>query len=148
MYHLFPIHINIPKGFYPSRKTIQNEFCDWHPFPHCAYVTNFNSYPTSFKFCSGGIMLKLQQNPISVDLNLKYWNFEQNFELWHLYLFLCSIFNLILIPTHLCTIYNFGVPNTFKQVILTSGRDFFNKANNIRNLDLRIKICCIEYFCY
>ena len=25
----------MPKGFYPSRKTIQNEFCDWHPFPHC-----------------------------------------------------------------------------------------------------------------
>ena len=34
-YFLTPITISIPKSFCQSRKTKQNEFCDWHPFPHC-----------------------------------------------------------------------------------------------------------------
>ena len=37
MYFLAPITISIPKSFRQSRKTKQNEFCDWHPFPHCVF---------------------------------------------------------------------------------------------------------------
>ena len=38
MYFLTPITISIPKSFCQGRKAKQNEFCDWHPFPHCVIL--------------------------------------------------------------------------------------------------------------